>query len=232
MSPPSVQPSVNLCSILKLTMSASSIDSVVPMAFGSVSSLSWFGSGQTAAMLRATGIQDERRDDRVGELRILQRLAGPRCRALCAGAAAATVRIEYTDRCTVDRRRGEITCSLTGGRPELLGVPKPPHAIALRSRPEKGVVPPERPTTASAVDLVHCPGQPDVLLCHFSLHVEEVKRLSPHRSGLKEPGAMEGVGARTRSRVEHAAARAAHLGVVRMHLNPDVLYRLDRRTQQ
>ena len=54
-SPPSVQPSRIVCSILKLSWSASSVAAVSPAAFGSVSSLPRVESGQAAAMARATG---------------------------------------------------------------------------------------------------------------------------------------------------------------------------------
>ena len=60
---------------------------------------------------------------------------------------------------------------------------------------------------------------------------EEVFADAPDRTGLVEARAVELVGARLGRDVEHAAAGAAHLGVVGVDLDLDLLDRFDRRVQ-
>ena len=99
------------------------------------------------------------------------------------------------------------------------------------ARPEERPVPDDRPADAAAVEAVVGVGQPALLFRLAGLLDEEVLVDAPHRAGLVEARAVELVGPGPRRHVEHAAAGAAHLGVVGVDLDLHFLDRLDGRVQ-
>ena len=139
-------------------------------------------------------------------------------RTLGARDAAAAIGVEDPDRDAADRRRRKITHALFQARPDL-SRPGRVRSIPLAGGPEERPVLPDRPAECAAIQPVVRVGQSALGLGLALFLDEEVFADAPHRTGLIEARAVKGVGARLRRDVEHAAARAAHLGVVGMDLN-------------
>ncbi len=135
------------------------------------------------------------------------------------------------DRRAADRRGREVADALLQARPDLLLVPGRVRSIAFGGGPEERPVLPDRAADAAAVEAVVGVGQAALFLALALLLDEEVLVDAPDGTRLIEARAVEVVGARLRGDVEHAAAGAAHLGVVGVDLDLHFLDRFDRRVQ-
>ena len=171
------------------------------------------------------------RNDRVGEEAAGGDRSGAGCWAPCAGDAAATPRVVQDHRSSTRRSVREVAVALVQARPDFGNVARRPRAVPFRRHPEEGPILHHRAANAPAVQPVIGIGQPALFLRDAGDGVEEVFRLTPHRTGLVETAAVKVVASGARRDVEHAAAGATHLGVVGVDLHFHVLERLDRRVE-
>ena len=180
------------------------------------------------------GLADRRmgeRNDRVGEQSARRNRAGAGGRTSRAGDAAAAVGVEEHHRHAAIEGVREVPVALVRRRPDLLLAARRPRPVAFGGGPEERPVLDDGPADPAAVQPVVRVRQPRLFLGHAGDRVEEVFRLAPDRPRLIEAAAVIVVGARSRGHVEHAAAGPAHLGVVGVDLDLDLLDRLDRRIE-
>ena len=165
----------------------------------------------------------------VGERQVLQHRRGRRVDAAgrdpVAGERLAGQRIvDGHERAGGVGRLREVAGAFERRRHRDAGVARLDVVVALGREPEERAVAEHRPADGAAAEVVRA-----VRLAEPGLLAEVVVGLAPDRAGLHEAGAVQAVGAGPQRRVEHAAAGAAHLGIVGVDLHLHVLERLDAR---
>src|SRR5262249_30744009 len=115
------------------------------------------------------------------------------------------------------RQRGKITCAFGACRQDYAEASRLDIVIVLRGKPEECPVLDDGTTDTATSEIVGI-----VRFGYSSLLAEEIVLLRPNRTSLKETRSVKVAGPGFQCCVEHAAARAPHLGIVGVHLNLDV----------
>ena len=143
--------------------------------------------------------------------------------------SAAAPRVEDLDGSPADRRRGEIAFALVQARPEVLNVVPRRRVIVFGGGPKERAVSQNWAAKPAPIELEVILGQSRLFLGPACNVVEVIQRLTPDRTGLVEAAAMECVGPGLGCCIKDASARPAYLGVIGVHLDLDLIDRLDRR---